>query len=159
MKFIAILSAAVISLLLVTGTASASWTLNEDGTGFVGKGDVQQIFAWNNKQLQDNANSVEFRTWTTTEQTWTCTNPSNGQTQGGRATSTTTRGIASSVARVRTQITGFILEGWAGTPIETNAGPSVNSCGGVFVLTSPAGDPGLTNRRGSCPTYLERQGI
>jgi hypothetical protein len=30
------------------------------GVGFVGKGDVQQLFIWNNKTLQDRAGDVEF---------------------------------------------------------------------------------------------------
>jgi hypothetical protein len=44
----------------------------ETGTGFVGKGDVQTAFGWNNKQLQDNAGLVQFRATTTSETTWTC---------------------------------------------------------------------------------------
>jgi hypothetical protein len=30
------------------------------GTGFVGKGDIQVLYGWNNKQLQDNASGVRF---------------------------------------------------------------------------------------------------
>src|ERR671918_1859956 len=44
------------------GSPALQVTVNPaDGTGFVGKGDVQLIFGWNNKALQDNAGSVEFR--------------------------------------------------------------------------------------------------
>jgi hypothetical protein len=46
------------------------------GEGFVGKGDVQLAFNWNNKQLQDNADGVSFSVESTvaTEVSWTCTN-------------------------------------------------------------------------------------
>jgi hypothetical protein len=32
----------------------------ETGTGFVGKGDVQRAYGWNNRQLQDNASGLTF---------------------------------------------------------------------------------------------------
>ena len=44
------------ALLFAVAIASASVTFNPaTGTGFVGKGDVQLAYGWNNKQLQDNA--------------------------------------------------------------------------------------------------------
>jgi len=47
--------------LLLAPAASAAVNFNETtGTGFVGKGDVQVAFAWNNKQLQANASGVSF---------------------------------------------------------------------------------------------------
>jgi hypothetical protein len=47
--------------LLLAPAASAAVTFNEtNGTGFVGKGDVQVAFGWNNKQLQTNATGVSF---------------------------------------------------------------------------------------------------
>ena len=47
--------------LLLAPAASAAVTINEtNGTGFVGKGDVQVAFGWNNKQLQTNATGVSF---------------------------------------------------------------------------------------------------
>jgi hypothetical protein len=43
-------------------TASAAATFDPDsGTGFVGKGDVQTPFGWNNDLLQKNASGVNFR--------------------------------------------------------------------------------------------------
>jgi ABC-type antimicrobial peptide transport system permease subunit len=42
-------------------SASATVTFDpEAGTGFVGKGDVQDLFGWNNEALQGNASSVSF---------------------------------------------------------------------------------------------------
>ena len=47
--------------LLLAPAASAAVTFSEtNGTGFVGKGDVQVAFSWNNKQLQANATGVSF---------------------------------------------------------------------------------------------------
>jgi len=51
----------VAATLMLAPAASAAVTFNEtNGTGFVGKGDVQVAFGWNNKQLQTNAKDVSF---------------------------------------------------------------------------------------------------
>ena len=51
----------VAATLMLAPAASAAVTFNEtNGTGFVGKGDVQVAFGWNNKQLQTNATGVSF---------------------------------------------------------------------------------------------------
>jgi hypothetical protein len=115
--------------------------------GFVGKGDVQLIYGWNNKALQDNAAAVQFRASSevVTERSWVCTNANNQNTQEReRSTTTSTQGVVSSIARERNQITGFNLTGYSGTPTESSSteGPPVNSCpSGPWSLTSPAGDP------------------
>lgn len=46
----------------MVATATASVTLNSDGSGFVGKGDVQAAFGWTNAKLQQNAGGVTFST-------------------------------------------------------------------------------------------------
>jgi hypothetical protein len=127
-------------------TAKA-WTVDADGWGFVGKGDVQLALGWNNKQLQDNANNVTFRAVSTTvsEVSWTCTNSNNqNEQQRERTTTTTAQGVLSSVARERNQITGFNLTGYSSTSSSgsTSDGPQLNSCpSGPWALTVPAGDP------------------
>jgi hypothetical protein len=55
-----ILSVAMLGALAVPTVASASVAVDSSGNGFVGKGDVQVAFGWNNKQLQDNAKNVTF---------------------------------------------------------------------------------------------------
>ena len=134
--------------LTVTGSALAAVTFDPaTGTGFVGKGDVQLIYGWNNSQLQTNAGVVQFQasSTTVTERSWTCTNENNENLQvRERLTTTTTQGLVDSIARVKNQITGFNLTGYAGTPTETSTtdGPPLNSCpSGPWTLTSPAGDP------------------
>lgn len=118
------------------------------GEGFVGKGDVQLTFGWNNKALQDNANTVRFQVVSevVTEVSWTCTNSNNDNEQVRQQTTTTTiEGLVESVARERRQVTGFILEGYDGDPVDGGSetdGPAIDSCpGGPWSLTTPAGAP------------------
>jgi hypothetical protein len=99
----------------------------ETGTGFVGKGDVQLVFGWNNRALQDNVDAVEFQAKSITETTWSCTNENNDNIQQ-RTRTTTTEGVVSSVARERNQITGFILTGYDGGATTETEGPKMNSC-------------------------------
>jgi hypothetical protein len=124
-----------LSVLAATTVATFAIVTFDAGTGagFVGKGDVQLIYGWNNKALQDNAASVRFRasSSTITETTWTCDRDGGPQTQErANTTTTTTEGLVSSIARERNQITGFILSGYNGTPVITTEhdGPAVSSC-------------------------------
>jgi hypothetical protein len=132
----------------IVGVAVAAVTFDSaTGTGFVGKGDVQLIFGWNNKDLQDNAASVQFQASSTvvTEVSWECTNDNNEHIQTrARTTTSTTEGVVSSVGRLKTQITGFNLLGYDGDPTTSSStdGPPLNSCpSGPWTLTTPAGDP------------------
>jgi hypothetical protein len=124
------------------------------GEGFVGKGDVQLAYGWNNKALQHNADDVDFRanSVVVTEVSWICTNSNNENTQERERTTTTSiAGVVSSVARVKNQITGFNLTGYSGTPTEssTTEGNPLNSCpSGPWSLTTPAGDPEVVSSTG-----------
>jgi hypothetical protein len=141
--------AAVAVALLATSVYAAVNFDPATGTGLVGKGDVQLVYGWNNKALQDNAASVQFRAASevVTEISWICTNSNNENTQErARTTTTTVEGVVSSIARERNQITGFILNGYVGTPEEgsTTEGNPLNSCPAAasgWSLTTPAGDP------------------
>lgn len=114
------------------------------GTGFVGKGDVQLVYSWNNKALQDNANLVQFQATSVviSEVTWTCTRSTGQVQERARTTTTTTEGVLASVVRERNQITGFVLTGYdRGPRVQVqNTGPTINDCGSGE-LTIPAGDP------------------
>jgi opacity protein-like surface antigen len=121
-KFI---TAAVIATLAISSPASAAVNFNADnGTGFVGKGDIQLGFGWNNKQLQDGAKNVTFRLKTHERYSVTC----EWETVTGGKNSkviehsiTKTANVNSNIAvsvepRTRNQITGFNLTGFgAGT--------------------------------------------
>jgi hypothetical protein len=122
------------------------------GEGFVGKGEVQEAFGWNNRQLQQNAEDVKFQVASivVTEVTWVCTNSNNDNTQERERTTTTTiGGLLESVGRERNQITGFYLEGYDGEPVggdPVTEGNPLNSCpSGPWTLTTAAGDPELVS--------------
>ena len=158
------LVAGAVAALTIAGAVFAAVTFDPaTGTGFVGKGDVQLVFGWNNKALQDNAASVQFRANSTvvTERSWTCTNENNQNEQvRDRTTTTSIQGVVSSVARERNQITGFNLTGYSGDPTMTSEtkGPPLNSCPsgqGGWTLTTPAGDPEVI----SSSTVLKVNGV
>jgi hypothetical protein len=119
------------------------------GTGFVGKGDVQFALGLNNAQLQNGGPYVfTYSAVTEQETSWVCLNERNGnQQERERTTTSTTTGVASSIERVRNQITGFNLAGFQGTPsvTATTEGPPLNSCPNAnssYVLGSTViGDP------------------
>jgi hypothetical protein len=55
------LLAAVAATTLFASAASASVIFDSNGgTGFVGKGDIQVLYGWNNQKLQQNAGGVAF---------------------------------------------------------------------------------------------------
>jgi hypothetical protein len=111
----------IASLLLVAGTAFADVTINSEGVGFVGKGDVQSTFDWNNAMLQENAASVMFRMGSGSQGAgWECsfTHP-NDPTKDRIEERSCTRSIDSQVsvemrrgAKTAGQVTGFILGGF-----------------------------------------------
>jgi len=139
------------ALAAIASAAIAAVTFDPaTGTGFVGKGDVQLVYGWNNKALNDNAANVRFQATTTkvTEVTWTCTKDGVNEQERSRTTNTTTQGVVSSIARDNKtgQITGFMLNGWNGTVTTTSStdGPALNSCPdgrSGYYLSVPAGEP------------------
>jgi hypothetical protein len=155
---------AVAGAIAVTATvAFAAVTFDpETGTGFVGKGEVQEAFGWNNRMLQQYADDVEFRSASKviTEVSWICTNTNNDNIQERERTTTTSiAGLLETVARERNQVTGFILDGYDGDPVggtpETE-GPALNSCpSGPWTLTTPAGDPELVSSTSSLQVSID----
>jgi hypothetical protein len=132
-----ILGFAAAGIMATSAAVMAAVTFDPaTGSGFVGKGDVQVVYGWNNKGLQDNAGSVQFRVeaTTVTEYAWICEKDhKNEQTQErSRTVTTTQQGVINSVARDRrNQVTGFILDGFSGgsgASSTTVEGPALNSC-------------------------------
>ena len=128
--------AVLIGAALVFASAVAFASVSFDpatGTGFVGKGDVQLVYGWNNKQLQDNAGAVGFQATSVSRvfATWTCDSDAGPQTQHRlNFTTTSTQKVPATIARERNQVTGFILNGYSGTPTvtEQTIGPSLGYC-------------------------------
>jgi hypothetical protein len=140
MKIASALAAAAATVVLAAAPAMASVSFDSStGTGFVGKGDVQLAFGWNNKALQDNASNLVFSVSSTEESQWTCVkmvvtgNGSVNEIVQERSSTTTTEGIAYSIARENSKgkdgpITGFILNGYNGGVTTSHSGPAVGSC-------------------------------
>jgi hypothetical protein len=91
------------------------------GTGFVGKGDVQTAFNWNNSQLQKNAGGVAFTYNAVDKYTITCEWTTGEGTRGEQTHDVDhkkTTSVNSEVlydARTRNQINGFVLKGYGST--------------------------------------------
>lgn len=125
-----LIGGAVAGALIVGSTAGAAVTPNYDadgkfdGTGFVGKGDVQDAFGWNNAATKANAGLVSFEYENVTRETKECR---NREGTGSSAvwvvvgTRTISEGVeAATVSEARKnkqeEITGYTLTGFDGTP-------------------------------------------
>src|SRR4051794_13995537 len=53
---------AAIAAPLALGSAANAYTMDGTGKGFVGKGEVQSAFGWNNATMQTNHTSITFST-------------------------------------------------------------------------------------------------
>lgn len=104
--------------------APATAAVNFDtatGTGFVGKGDVQTAFAWNNHQLQGNASGLSFTYESEATYEAVCTWVTGEGTRGEKTHTVTQKkkaSLESAVnydARTKNQITGFKLNGFGAT--------------------------------------------
>jgi hypothetical protein len=107
---------------------SLSVSMNPDGTGFVGKGDVQVVFGWNNKALQTNAAGVTFSYNSSDSYSAVCEFTTGEGTRGERVHEVThrkTRSVSSVLdgdprqVKGQNQFTGFILNGYIGEPATT----------------------------------------
>lgn len=121
------------ALVAAAGMANATVTFQpETGTGFVGKGDVQLAFGWNNAQLQSRAAGVTFTFEASEVYTAVCTWTTGEGTRGESVHNVKHKrsvGVTGTVAydaRVRNQITGFNLTGYAGTPTSSGDVPVFN---------------------------------
>lgn len=124
-------NAAMAVALLVTASASmASVSVDENGIGFVGKGDVQAIFDWNNSELQQNAGNLTFRFASSTTVSWKC----EGINKQGKVVTSTPElaiGLNAEVGldarkNKQGQITGFNLLGFDAGQTTAQA---VGTCG------------------------------
>ncbi len=137
-KMVALVAGLVAMLTLAVGAFAAVTFDSATGTGFVGKGDVQLAFGWNNKQLQNNANAVQFRYASDERETWTCSrptpNPNDPETErqvGNRHLTQSVSGAPDADPRQtkgQQQFTGFILKGYLGAPVIESGGQALNSC-------------------------------
>ena len=126
------------AIVLAAGAASATVTYDPaTGAGFVGKGDVQTVFVWNNAQLQSNAASVGFTYLAEDSYEFTCTWITGEGTKGQKThtadhvrTSTVNSAIAYDPrTNKKSDITGFTLTGF-GQTTESGFDPANPACPG-----------------------------
>ena len=120
------LAAAALAAVAFAGPASASVTVDPaTGTGFVGKGDVQTAFGWNNAKLQTEAlaghlsfTSVSTETWEWDE-TWDTGIGTKGFKHHveSRSTSTSVNAALNYSNRQHSQIDGILLTGFGATTV------------------------------------------
>jgi hypothetical protein len=145
-KLIGTFTLVLMALGLLVSSVGAAVTFDPaTGTGFVGKGDVQTALILNNAQMQNTAVVFTYNATSVSEATWTCDRDAGPQTQErANITTTTTQAVASSIARVKNQITGYNLTGYSSDPIvsEEVEGPAVGSCPtGWTAIDLVVGDP------------------
>jgi hypothetical protein len=134
-------------ILLFSAVAVFAWITFDPstGTGFVGKGDVQLAYGWNNAQLQKNALDVKFSFDSLETYQAVCewyTGPDANRKQHD-VTHTRSTGIVGGLdgdprqVKGQKQFTGFILKGYSG---------GVTEGGGVVpVVGQPCQGGGLDN--------------
>jgi hypothetical protein len=125
------MTAALLGLGLVSIAAYAAVTFNAppagDCSGFVGKGDVQNAFGWNNAQLQANAANVTFtyEVSETVQQECTTTGMPPHVSTGQRTKSTSLNSSLNGDPRKTSgqqQFTGFNLNPPCGTTTTSDTG-------------------------------------
>ena len=157
---------ALIAMLVAAGAVFAAVTFNSStGTGFVGKGDVQLAFGWNNAKLQSNASGVSFTYNAKDTYDVTC----EWDTETGHGTVhhdiTVPRhtGVNSTIAydaRVRNQITGFNLTGFGATvtdgtvPVVGGACPGNSDIAIITAVTLTGSTGGLYVNYGGTSVLL-----
>jgi hypothetical protein len=148
-----------VSSLAFAGAALADVTFDPaTGMGFVGKGDVQSAFGWNNATLQANADYLTFTYKSVQEYeavcTWTTGEGTKGE-QTHNVTHTRETGIDSDLSyevRKVVQVSGFFLEGFAsGTsatgsvPVVGGACPGNQGHDGVWTSVTAVGEGDSTS--------------
>lgn len=103
----------VVAALTIGGAAAATVTVNGDGTGLVGKGDVQSAFGWNNAQFQRNAAAITFTLANELDEVQRCWQWQNGEIVGAWFRYRTFDEDQLYTYRVekKHQISGFVLTG------------------------------------------------
>jgi hypothetical protein len=132
-KILTAATGAATALLFTAGAASATVTFDPgSGTGFVGKGDVQTAYGWNNQTLQANAGGLTFAYDATDSYAAVCTWTTGTGTRGERTHNislnreTSVNSAIAYNARVHNQIDGFNLTG-LGTTTTTGTLPAVGA--------------------------------
>ena len=150
-------TAAAVAIVMASMSASAAVNVDEAGVGFVGKGDVQSIYDWNNSMLQSNAHLVRFKFSAAGTASWKC----QGVNAAGNVVTSDVRdqdvGTDAEIGydprrNKQGQITGFILTGTNSNPTTYNA---VGSCGASVGFKVPFQRVSDINYEGSAEPSLK----
>ena len=152
MKRTLVVILAIAAFITVPAFASVTFDSNT-GAGFVGKGDVQLVFQWNNAALQANAPGVYFTYESSDRYTATCTWTTGEGTRGEQVHNVSVprhtsvySSINGTVRNGPHQFTGFILNGFGTT----------STSGVVPVLGGPCvGGDGFGNAQDGTWTSVE----
>ena len=152
---------AVVATVAATAALAAVTFNASSGTGFVGKGDVQLAFGWNNQQANNNASLLSFKTVQNTSYDATCewdtiTGGKNSKLIHHIVTNTKTSSINGSVAYEARKgagianVNGFNLMGYGsvvtiGAPVPNvgdSCAPGSDNSGtdGVLTAVVPSAD-------------------
>ena len=159
----------LLGIAAIAASAAALATVTFDsttGTGFVGKGDVQLAFGWNNATLQKNASGVTFTYNAVDTYDAECyweTETGNGKIIVHDITVPKHTSVNATIAydpRVRNQITGFNLKGFGTTvtdgtvPVVGDACPG-NNPGTIIGVTLTSSTGGLYVNYGTTSVLLQ----
>jgi hypothetical protein len=129
MGAVAVLAAGL--TLAAAGSASA-YTMDSAGVGWVGKGEVQTVYGWNNKVMQDNVTGVSFQYRATGTYEVTCEFDTPGGTHHVLVKTDTTSVNATVGSDSRNNssgkqgpMTGWYLTGFGSTTTTGQAIPAV----------------------------------
>ena len=126
---------AVAMTALVGASAAFAYTMDASGNGFVGKGEVQTVLGFNNKQMQANHQLVTFNYVASSTYQFDCEWTTGEGTKGMKthvntkeATTQVNAAVASD-SRKTGQWTGWNLLGFAGGALNPVAEPTDADCG------------------------------
>jgi hypothetical protein len=147
-KMMIVVLVAMIAIMMIASTVSAAVTFDASGSGFVGKGDVQTMYGWNNKQMNDRAGSISFKAEqkVTENYVWECvsvTKQGEKITERSNRVTTFQRPITTTVTRDNKtgNVTGFSLKGSPGTSTTSVNGAEGCTNNSDYVLDSYTSDP------------------
>jgi hypothetical protein len=148
---------AAAAILMASVSANAAVNVDEDGVGFVGKGDVQSVYDWNNSMLQANAHLIRFKFSGAGTASWTCegVNPAGNIVRSDvRDQDVRTNAHIGYDPRKNSQgqITGFILTGFKGNATTDNP---VGTCGASVGFKVPFQLVSEINYEGSAEPSLK----
>jgi hypothetical protein len=149
---------ALTASLAVATSASAAVTYDANGVGFVGNGDIQTLYGWNNAGLNANADLVMFRLLSDGSVTWTCTGVNPAGHTVTQSHSLETQPLDASVdfsvrRNPQGNVTGFELHGTeGGAALGTTEYTSIGSCNTLRNWqVQPTLDPYSINMNGGGP--------